>query len=88
MDEFEAIEQQKLIWEMFEKSLDYTPFTQQQNLTGQPAISLPLYETKEGLPIGTQIWTRKGAETLLLQIAKQLEDKGLLHTDVHEMNKI
>ena len=88
MDEFEAIEQQKLIWEMFEKSLDYTPFTQQQNLTGQPAISLPLYETKEGLQIGTQIWTRKGAETLLLQIAKQLEDKGLLHTDVHEMNKI
>ena len=79
MDDLEAIEQQKLIWERVEKSLDYTPFTQQQNLTGQPAISLPLYETKEGLPIGTQIWTRKGAEILLLQIAKQLEDKGLLH---------
>lgn len=87
IDDFESAEQQKLIWEMFEKSLDYTPFTQQQNLTGQPAISLPLFETEDGLPVGTQIWTRKGAEALLLQIAKQLEDKGLLHTDIHKMNE-
>ena len=86
IDDFDSAEQQRLIWEMFEKSLDYTPFTQQQNLTGQPAISLPLFETADGLPVGTQIWTRKGAETLLLQIAKQLEDKGLLHTNIHEMN--
>ena len=86
IDDFESIEQQKIIWEMFEKSLDYTPFTQQQNLTGQPAISLPLFETENGLPVGTQIWTRKGAETLLLQIAQQLEDKGLLLSNIHKMN--
>ncbi len=86
IDQFEAAEQQKLIWEMFKHSLDYTPFTQQQNLTGQPAISLPLYETKDGLPVGTQIWTRKGAEMLLLQIAKQFEDKGLVKSEIHPIN--
>ena len=79
--------QQDLIWEMFQYSLAYTPFTQeQQNLTGQAAISLPLYETAEGLPIGTQIWTKKGAEVLfLLQIAKQLEDADALNTKIIEI---
>lgn len=85
IDDFSQEEQQKLIWQMFEVSLDYTPFTQQQNLTGQPAISLPLYETGEGLPVGTQIWTKKGAEVLLLKIAKQLEDKGVLKSNIHEV---
>lgn len=85
IDQFEKEEQQALIWEMFQHSLDYTPFTQQQNLTGQPAISLPLYETADGLPIGTQIWTKKGAEMLLLQIAKQLEETGALHSDIVDL---
>lgn len=85
IDQLDKDGQQALIWEMFQDSLAYTPFTQQQNLTGQPAISLPLYETKEGLPIGTQIWTRKGAEVLLLQIAKQLEDAGLLNTEIKKI---
>lgn len=84
MDDFDAESQQKLIWDMFENSLAYTPFTQQQNLTGQPAISLPLYETAEGLPVGTQIWTRKGAEVPLLQIAQQLEEANALNTDIFE----
>lgn len=82
IDDFPAVEQQNLIWEMFSQSLDYTPFTQQQNLTGQPAISLPLYENEAGLPVGTQIWTRKGAEMLLLQIAQQLEAEGLLKASI------
>ena len=82
IDDFPAVEQQDLIWEMFSQSLDYTPFTQQQNLTGQPAISLPLYENEAGLPVGTQIWTRKGAEMLLLQIAQQLEAEGLLKASI------
>jgi amidase len=85
IDDLEKEEQQDLIWEMFQYSLAYTPFTQQQNLTGQPAISLPLYETKDGLPVGTQIWTKKGAEVKLLQIAKQLEDAGALNTGVIEI---
>ncbi|HLR92207.1 MAG TPA: amidase family protein, partial [Atopostipes sp.] len=85
MDAFDPETQQQLIWEMFEESLVYTPFTQQQNLTGQPAISLPMYENKEGYPVGTQIWTKKGAETLLLQIAKQLEEQGQLDTQIVEI---
>lgn len=87
IDEYSKAEQQSLIWEMFQYSLAYTPFTQQQNLTGQPAISLPLYENNEGLPIGTQIWTRKGNEVLLLQIAKQFEDAGLLNTEILKLNQ-
>jgi amidase len=86
IDDFDKETQQKLIWKMFEISLAYTPFTQQQNLTGQPAISLPIYENEDGLPIGTQIWTRKGAEVLLLQIAKQLEEADALHAEIIEMN--
>lgn len=82
IDEYSKEEQQNLVWEMFQYSLAHTPFTQQQNLTGQPAISLPLYETAEGLPVGTQIWTKKGNEVLLLQIAKIFEDAGLLHNDI------
>lgn len=85
IDDFGKEEQQQLIWEMFDDSLAYTPFTQQQNLTGQPAISLPLYENEKGLPIGTQIWTKKGAEVLLLQIAKQLEEAGDLNTKIVEI---
>ena len=82
IDTLDKEQQQQLIWEMFDESLAYTPFTQQQNLTGQPALSLPLYENAEGLPIGTQIWTKKGAEVLLLQIAKQLEEAGYLHAEI------
>lgn len=85
IDDFDQTEQQDLIWEMFQHSLAYTPFTQQQNLTGQPAISLPLYKTDNGLPIGTQIWTKKGAETLLLQIAKQLEEAGMLDSEIQKV---
>lgn len=82
IDNYSNEKQQQLIWDMFQHSLAYTPFTQQQNLTGQPAISLPIYTNKEGLPIGTQIWTKKGNERLLLQLAKTFEDAGHLDTDI------
>ena len=69
---------------MFDDSLAYTPFTQQQNLTdSQPLVFL--HENEKGLPIGTQIWTKKGAEVLLLQIAKQLEEAGDLNTKIVEI---
>lgn len=82
IDAFESSEQQQLIWEMFEKSLAYTPFTQQQNLTGQPAISLPIYETDTKLPLGVQLSTRKGQELTLLEIALQLEQVGALQCEI------
>lgn len=85
IDSYGKEDQQALIWEMFQYSLAYTPFTQQQNLTGQPAISLPLYKTDAGLPVGTQIWTRKGNEVLLMQIAKLFEDEGMLDTTINQL---
>ena len=43
------------------------------NLTGQPAISPPLYWTADGLPMGVQLVARAGREDLLLQVASQFE---------------
>jgi amidase len=48
-------------------------FTQPFNLTGQPAISLPLHWTPVGLPIGVQLVADVGREDLLLLVAAQLE---------------
>jgi amidase len=51
----------------------YVPFTAMQNVTGQPAISLPLARSKSNLPIGVQFVGRFGEEHLLLQLAAQIE---------------
>ena len=49
------------------------PFTQLANLTGTPAMSLPLHRTADGLPMGVQLVGRMGDEATLLQLAAQLE---------------
>lgn len=54
-------------------SLQYVPFTQLANLTGTPAMSVPLYWTADGLPLGVQFVARFGEEDRLLQLAAQLE---------------
>jgi amidase len=51
----------------------YLPFTPIFNTTGQPAISLPLYWTPAGLPIGVQIAGRFADEATLIRLASQLE---------------
>jgi amidase len=43
------------------------------NITGQPAISLPLGQSKSGLPIGVQFMARFGEESLLIRLASSLE---------------
>ncbi len=52
---------------------DTWSFTAQFNMTGQPAISLPLGMSSDGLPIGIQLAARYGDEASLIQIASQLE---------------
>jgi amidase len=49
-------------------------FTAGFNTTGQPAISLPLHMTPDGLPVGVQLVAAFGREDLLLQVAAQLEE--------------
>ncbi|WP_147535251.1 amidase family protein [Bacillus marasmi] len=62
-----------LIDEMIENSLKRTPFTQLANLTGQPAMSVPLHINEQGLPVGVQFMTANGREDLLFQMANLLE---------------
>ncbi|MBV9990282.1 MAG: amidase [Alphaproteobacteria bacterium] len=57
----------------FAPLIDYVPFTAMQNVTGQPAINLPLHWNKEGLPIGVQFVGRFGDELGLLRLSAQLE---------------
>ena len=56
------------------KYFGYMPYTPIFNVTGQPAMSVPLYWDAANLPIGMQFAGRYGEEHLLLQLAKQLED--------------
>jgi amidase len=57
---------------LFERSARFTPFAAIANVTGQPAVSLPLRE-HDGLPVGVQLFGRPAMEGALLAVAAQLE---------------
>ncbi len=56
-----------------QKVFDFSPFTPLFNMTGQPAVSLPLARTQAGLPLGMQFVGRWGDEATLFRLAGQLE---------------
>jgi len=65
---------QTLSLDAFQQAMaGFCPFTGAFNATGQPAISLPLHWSATGLPIGVQLVGRFAKDTLLLQLAAQLE---------------
>lgn len=51
----------------------FVPFTPAFNMSGQPAISLPLHWNEDGLPIGVQLVAAYGREDVLIRVASQLE---------------
>ena len=58
----------------FARSGRFTPFTPPLNISGQPAISLPLYQREDGLPLGVQVIGQPAGEGDLLALAAQIED--------------
>lgn len=57
-----------------ERVADYVTFTPVANATGNPAMSVPLYWTAEGYPVGTHFSGRAGDEATLFSLAFQLEE--------------
>ena len=63
----------KIVDDMVDKNLNWVPYTQLANLTGRPAISLPLHWTADGLPLGVQFVAPLAGESTLIRLAAQLE---------------
>ena len=59
---------------LLERSLNFITFTPLANVTGDPAISLPMHWSSTGLPIGTHLHANYGNEEQLLELSLQLEE--------------
>lgn len=62
-----------IVEQMISQNLGWVPYTQLANITGRPAMSVPLHWTPDGLPIGSQLVGTLGSEGMLLRVAAQLE---------------
>ena len=68
-----ALKAAGLLDETAKKVFGFMPYTPLFNVTGQPAMSVPLYWNAQGMPIGTQVVARVGDEATLFRVAGQLE---------------
>jgi amidase len=60
--------------ENFERQKLFTPFTAAYNLSGQPAVTLPLHWNADGLPVGVMLAGRIGEEGRLISLSAQIEE--------------
>ena len=60
-------------FELRRRQAAFSPFTFISNITGQPAMSVPLHWSDQGLPVGTHYVSRPGDEATLFRLAAQLE---------------
>lgn len=74
IDQMEAPDRKKLIYDQWLDALTYTPYTQLANLTGEPALSLPTFVSSNGLPLGIQLNAATGEDRLLLEFGQLFED--------------
>ena len=59
---------------VIDRLVDWVAFTPMQNVTGEPAISLPLAQSADGMPAGMMLSADLGQEALLLELAYELEE--------------
>jgi amidase len=59
--------------ENFERQKRFIPYAALYNVTGQPAVCLPMHWTEDGLPVGVQLVGRPAGEAELLALAGQVE---------------
>ncbi|OBH34623.1 amidase [Mycobacterium sp. E342] len=60
--------------QVIERLIDWVSFTPLQNVTGEPAVSLPLAQSADGMPVGMMFSADVGQEALLLELAYELEE--------------
>jgi amidase len=60
--------------QVMDRLVDWVAFTPLQNVTGEPAISLPVAQSADGMPVGMMLSAELGQEALLLELAYELEE--------------
>jgi amidase len=60
-------------WHWIDRAIRFTPFTPVVNVAGLPAVSLPLRQTDDGVPIGVQLIGRPADEATLIRLSAQVE---------------
>lgn len=60
--------------QLMNRLIEWVSFTPLHNVTGEPAISLPLAQSAHGMPVGMMLSTAVGQESLLLELAYELEE--------------